>query len=122
MGAGSGSHAAQTGEIMKRFEAVLIEQAPDSLLVVGDVNSTLACALVAAKLPVESRPLIAHIEAGFRSFDRSMPEEINRTLTYRICDLLFVTEESAWKSLHAQGIPDHRSHFSRNTMIHSLPA
>ena len=120
LGAGSGSHAAQTAEIMKRFEPVLIEQAPDSLLVVGDVNSTLACALVAAKLPVESRPLIAHIEAGLRSFDRSMPEEINRILTDRISDLLFVTEESALKNLHAEGIPDDRIHFVGNTMIDSL--
>jgi UDP-N-acetylglucosamine 2-epimerase (non-hydrolysing) len=120
LGAGSGSHAAQTAEIMKRFEPVLIEQAPDSLLVVGDVNSTLACALVAAKLPLESRPLIAHIEAGLRSFDRSMPEEINRILTDQISDLLFVTEESALKNLHAEGIPDDRIHFVGNTMIDSL--
>jgi len=120
LGAGSGSHAAQTGEIMKRFEPVLIEQAPDSLLVVGDVNSTLACALVAAKLPIESRPQIAHSEAGLRSFDRSMPEEINRILTDQISDLLFVTEESALKNLHAEGIPDDRIHFVGNTMIDSL--
>jgi UDP-N-acetylglucosamine 2-epimerase (non-hydrolysing) len=120
LAAGSGSHAAQTAEIMKRFEPVLIEQAPDSLLVVGDVNSTLACALVAAKLPVESRPLIAHIEAGLRSFDRSMPEEINRILTDQISDLLFVTEDSALKNLHAEGIPDDRIHFVGNTMIDSL--
>ena len=117
LAAGSGSHAAQTAEIMKRFEPVLIEQAPDSLLVVGDVNSTLACALVAAKLPVESRPLIAHIEAGLRSFDRSMPEEINRILTDQISDLLFVTEDRALKNLHAEGIPYDRIHFVGNTMM-----
>jgi UDP-N-acetylglucosamine 2-epimerase (non-hydrolysing) len=120
LGAGSGSHAAQTAEIMKRFEPVLIEQAPDSLLVVGDVNSTLACALVAAKLPVETRPLIAHIEAGLRSFDRSMPEEINRILTDQISDLLFVTEDSGLKNLFTEGIPDERIHFVGNTMIDSL--
>jgi UDP-N-acetylglucosamine 2-epimerase (non-hydrolysing) len=120
LGAGSGSHAAQTAEIMKRFEPVLIEHAPDALLVVGDVNSTLACAIVAAKLPVETRPLIAHVEAGLRSFDRSMPEEINRILTDQISDLLFVTESSGLKNLFAEGISDDRVHFVGNTMIDSL--
>jgi UDP-N-acetylglucosamine 2-epimerase (non-hydrolysing) len=120
LGAGSGSHAAQTAEIMKRFEPVLTEQKPDALLVVGDVNSTLACALVAAKLPVETRPLIAHVEAGLRSFDRSMPEEINRILTDQVSDLLLVTEHSALRNLRAEGIPDDRVHFVGNTMIDSL--
>ncbi len=120
LGAGSGSHAAQTSEIMKRFEPVLIEQAPAALLVVGDVNSTLASALVAAKLPVESRPLVAHVEAGLRSFDRSMPEEINRILTDQISDLLFVTEDTALRNLRAEGIPNDRVCFVGNTMIDSL--
>lgn len=120
LGAGSGSHAVQTAEIMKRFEPVLIEHAPDALLVVGDVNSTFACALVAAKLPIETRPQIAHVEAGLRSFDRSMPEEINRILTDQISDLLFVTEESAAQNLRAEGIPADRVHFVGNTMIDSL--
>ncbi len=118
LGAGSGSHAIQTAEIMKRFEPVILEHAPDAVLVVGDVNSTLACALVAAKLP--NRPLIAHIEAGLRSFDRSMPEEINRILTDQISDLLFVTEESALRNLRNEGVPDDRVHFAGNTMIDSL--
>jgi len=120
LGAGSGSHADQTAEIMKRFEPVLIEHKPAALLVVGDVNSTLACALVAAKLPAETRPQIIHVEAGLRSFDRSMPEEINRILTDQISDLLFVTEASAVANLRAEGIPAGRIHFVGNTMIDSL--
>ena len=88
---GSGSHAAQTAEIMKRFEPVCLEQKPSHVLVVGDVNSTIACALVAAKLEIT----IVHVEAGLRSFDRTMPEEINRILTDAISDVLFTTEESA---------------------------
>jgi UDP-N-acetylglucosamine 2-epimerase (non-hydrolysing) len=120
LGAGSGSHAAQTAEIMKRFEAVLLREQPDALIVVGDVNSTLACALVAAKSPAKTRPVIAHIEAGLRSFDRSMPEEINRILTDQISDLLFVTEEAAVRNLRFEGIPGNRVHFVGNTMIDSL--
>src|SRR5215468_9477766 len=106
LGVGSGSHAEQTAEIMKRFEPVLIREDPDSLVVVGDVNSTLGCALVAAKLPSRdrSRPLIAHVEAGLRSFDRSMPEEINRILTDQISDLLFVSERSGLRNLRAEGV------------------
>ena len=88
---GSGSHAAQTAEIIRRFEPVCLEQRPDVVAVVGDVNSTIACALVAAKLGIK----VAHVEAGLRSFDRTMPEEINRILTDRISDLLFTTEPSA---------------------------
>ena len=110
LGAGSGSHTAQTAEVMKRFEPVLVEQMPDALLVVGDVNSTLACALVAAKLGAR-RPMIAHVEAGLRSFDRSMPEEINRVLTDQISDLLFVSEESGLRNLRAEGIPADRIYF-----------
>lgn len=120
LGAGSGSHAEQTAEIMKRFEPVLLQERPEVLLVLGDVNSTLACALVASKLPVVSRPAIAHIEAGLRSRDRSMPEEINRILTDQISDVLFVTEESGVRNLRAEGVPAAKIHLVGNTMIDSL--
>jgi UDP-N-acetylglucosamine 2-epimerase (non-hydrolysing) len=120
LGAGSGSHAEQTAEIMHRFEPVLIREKPQALMVVGDVNSTLACALVAAKLPASARPLIAHVEAGLRSFDRAMPEEINRILTDQLSDLLFTTEQKARRNLLSEGIPPGRIHFVGNTMIDSL--
>lgn len=122
---GSGSHAAQTAEIMLRFEAVLTREKPDVVVVVGDVNSTLACALVAARISYDSagtRPLIAHVEAGLRSFDRGMPEEVNRILTDHISDLLFVTEEIGTKNLLREGIPEGKIHFVGNTMIDSLLA
>lgn len=122
LGAGSGSHAEQTAEIMKRFERVLLEQKPQALLVVGDVNSTLACALAAAKLPPRLKPLIAHVEAVLRSFDRAMPEEINRILTDQISDVLFVTEESGLRHLQTEGIPRAKIHFVGNTMIDTLRA
>src|SRR5271165_4453732 len=125
LGVGSGSHAAQTAEIMRRFEEVLLLERPDLLIVVGDVNSTLACTLVAAKISFDAngtRPLIAHVEAGLRSFDREMPEEINRILTDHVADLLFVTEESGLRNLRAEGIPDEKVHFVGNTMIDSLLA
>jgi UDP-N-acetylglucosamine 2-epimerase (non-hydrolysing) len=125
LGAGPGSHAVQTAEIMKRFEEALLREKPDLLIVVGDVNSTVACALVAAKVSYNasgSRPLIAHVEAGLRSFDRDMPEEINRIVTDHLADLLFVTEESGIKNLRMEGIADHKIHFVGNTMIDSLVA
>jgi UDP-N-acetylglucosamine 2-epimerase (non-hydrolysing) len=125
LGAGSGSHAVQTAEIMKRFEDVLLQERANLLVVVGDVNSTLACALVAAKISYDTygaRPLIAHVEAGLRSFDRCMPEEINRILTDHLADLLFVTEESGLRNLRQEGVPDHKIHFVGNTMIDSLLA
>jgi UDP-N-acetylglucosamine 2-epimerase (non-hydrolysing) len=125
LGVGSGSHAAQTAEIMKRFEEVLQREKPDLLIIVGDVNSTLGCALVAAKISFDAkgtRPLIAHVEAGLRSFDRDMPEEINRILTDHLADLLFVTEETGLKHLRQEGIPDGKVHFVGNTMIDSLLA
>jgi UDP-N-acetylglucosamine 2-epimerase (non-hydrolysing) len=125
LGAGSGSHAFQTAEIMKRFEDVLLREHPDVLIVVGDVNSTVACALVASKISFDShgsRPIIAHVEAGLRSFDRGMPEEINRVLTDHLADLLFVTEESGVRNLLGEGIPEERIHFVGNTMIDSLLA
>jgi UDP-N-acetylglucosamine 2-epimerase (non-hydrolysing) len=125
LGVGGGSHAAQTSEIMKRFEETLEREKPDLLIVVGDVNSTLACALVAAKISYDtsgSRPLIAHVEAGLRSFDRGMPEEINRIVTDHLADLLFVTEESGIRNLRQEGVEDHKIHFVGNTMIDSLLA
>lgn len=121
LGVGSGSHAAQTAEIMKKFEAVVLSEKPDLILVIGDVNSTLASALVASKLTFAGcRPKIAHVEAGLRSFDMTMPEEINRILTDHVSDMLFVTEQSAMENLRREGIPDHRMHFSGNTMIDTL--
>ena len=125
LGVGSGSHAAQTAEIMRRFEEVLVRERPDVVVVVGDVNSTLACALVAAKISFDSkgtRPLIAHVEAGLRSFDRSMPEEVNRVLTDHVSDLLFVTEESGIENLRREGIAPEKVHFVGNTMIDCLLA
>jgi len=113
---GSGSHAVQTAEIMKRFEAVVDKEQPAAVLVVGDVNSTIACALVAAKKNI---PVI-HVEAGLRSFDRTMPEEINRVLTDRISDMLFITESSARENLRNEGVDDDRVHFVGNVMIDTL--
>ena len=125
LGVGSGSHAAQTAEIMRRFEEVLLNERPDALILVGDVNSTVACALVAAKISFDSqgsRPLIAHVEAGLRSFDKGMPEEVNRILTDHLSDLLFVTEESGIQNLLHEGIPQEKIHLVGNTMIDSLLA
>jgi len=125
MGVGSGSHAAQSAEIMKRFEEVLFSERPDIVVVVGDVNSTVACALTTAKISFDSsgtRPLIAHVESGLRSFDRTMPEEINRVVTDHVADLLFVTEESGIKNLLKEGISQEKFHFVGNTMIDSLLA
>jgi UDP-N-acetylglucosamine 2-epimerase (non-hydrolysing) len=115
---GSGSHAQQTGAVMMAFEPVVLEHRPDLVLVVGDVNSTIACALVASKLGVA----VAHVEAGLRSFDRTMPEEINRVLTDQISDLLFTTEESAAANLQREGIAAERVHFVGNVMIDTLLA
>jgi UDP-N-acetylglucosamine 2-epimerase (non-hydrolysing) len=116
LGVGSGSHAVQTAEVMRRFEPVLLEQRPDVVVVVGDVNSTIACALTAVKLGVR----VAHVEAGLRSFDRTMPEEINRVLTDAISHWLFVSERSGVENLRAEGIPDERVHFVGNVMIDTL--
>jgi UDP-N-acetylglucosamine 2-epimerase (non-hydrolysing) len=115
---GSGSHAVQTAEVMKRFEPVLAERSPDVVLVVGDVNSTLACALTAVKLGVP----VAHVEAGLRSFDRSMPEEINRILTDAISHWLFVSEPSGVVNLRREGIPEDRTFLVGNVMIDTLLA
>jgi UDP-N-acetylglucosamine 2-epimerase (non-hydrolysing) len=113
---GSGSHAVQTAEVLKRIEPLLVEQKPDLVLVVGDVNSTIAVSLAAAKLGIA----IAHVEAGLRSFDRSMPEEINRVLTDALADYLFVTEEDAIGNLLREGRPREAIHFVGNVMIDSL--
>jgi len=113
---GSGSHAFQTAEVMKRFEAVVLEWKPDVVIVVGDVNSTLAAALVASKLGVA----VAHVEAGLRSFDISMPEEINRKLTDAISDLLFVTEQSGIQNLRKEGVAEDKIFFVGNVMIDCL--
>lgn len=115
---GSASHAAQTAEIMKRFEPVVLEFKPDYVLVVGDVNSTIACGLVGVKLGVK----LIHVEAGLRSFDWNMPEEINRILTDRISDLLFVTEQSGLDNLWKEGIDSSKVHFVGNVMIDTLMA
>jgi UDP-N-acetylglucosamine 2-epimerase (non-hydrolysing) len=118
LGVGSDSHTRQTAAIMTAFEPVVLDWRPDMVLVVGDVNSTLACALVAGKLGVQ----VAHVEAGLRSFDRSMPEEINRILTDQLSDLLFVTEESGLDNLRREGIADDRIHMVGNVMIDTLLA
>lgn len=115
---GSGSHATQTAEIMKRFEPVILDFKPDYVLVVGDVNSTIACGLVAVKLGVK----LIHVEAGLRSFERTMPEEINRVLTDAISDLLFVTEQSGIDNLRKEGISPEKVHFVGNVMIDTLMA
>jgi UDP-N-acetylglucosamine 2-epimerase (non-hydrolysing) len=123
LGVGSASHAVQTAEILKGFEAVLLRHRPDVVIVVGDVNSTVACALVTAKISFDlagTRPLLAHVESGLRSFDRAMPEEVNRVLTDHISDLLFVTEESGIQNLRNEGISPEAIHFVGNTMIDSL--
>jgi UDP-N-acetylglucosamine 2-epimerase (non-hydrolysing) len=113
---GSGSHAEQTAKIMVAFESALLEDRPDLVVVVGDVNSTIACALTAKKLGVR----VAHVEAGLRSFDMGMPEEINRKLTDAISDLLFVTEESGMRNLRSEGVPAERVFLVGNVMIDTL--
>ena len=116
LGVGSGTHTEQTARIMLAFEKVLETQKPDLVLVVGDVNSTAACSLVAAKMQIK----IAHVEAGLRSFDRRMPEEINRMITDTLSDYLFVTEQSGLENLKKEGIADSKVFFTGNVMIDSL--
>lgn len=113
---GSGGHGAQTGEVMKRFEPVVEQRKPDWVIVVGDVNSTIACALVATKLGVR----VAHVEAGLRSYDRTMPEEINRVLTDAISDLLLASEPGAVENLRREGIDGAKVQFVGNVMIDTL--
>jgi UDP-N-acetylglucosamine 2-epimerase (non-hydrolysing) len=115
---GPGTQSEQTGQIMIRFERVLRDLKPDVVVVVGDVNSTLACALAACKLHIP----VAHVEAGLRSFDRRMPEEINRLLVDAISEYLFVTEESGVRNLLREGIPEEKVFFVGNVMIDTLMA
>ncbi len=116
LGVGSGTHAEQTAEILKRVEPILLKQQPDLVLVVGDVNSTIAVSLAAVKMGIP----VAHVEAGLRSFDRSMPEEINRVLTDALAKYLFVTENDAVENLLKEGRPREFIHLVGNVMIDSL--
>src|SRR5438045_5718803 len=116
LGVGSASHAVQTAGIIQAFEPFVTNEKPDWVIVVGDVNSTIACALVCAKIGVK----VAHVEAGLRSRDRRMPEEINRLLTDQIADLLFTPSHDAGENLLAEGIPRGRIRFVGNVMIDSL--
>jgi len=116
LGAGSGSHAQQTARVMIAFEKVLMEDRPDLIVVVGDVNSTMACAIAAAKLRIP----VAHVEAGLRSGDRTMPEEINRIVTDQLADYLFTSIEDVDENLIREGIPRERIHFVGNVMAESL--
>jgi len=113
---GSASHAVQTGRIMEKIEPVLLAEAPDWVVVYGDVNSTVAAALVAAKLELR----VAHVEAGLRSNDRTMPEEINRIVTDRLADLLLTPSHDAYPTLRAEGVPEEKIVFVGNVMIDSL--
>ena len=116
LGVGSGSHASQTAEVMVRFEPVLVKHKPDLVLVYGDVNSTLAASLVCSKLSVR----LGHVEAGLRSFDRTMPEEINRLLTDQLADLLFTPSEDGDVNLEREGIVPEKIHRVGNVMIDTL--
>src|SRR3989442_4068167 len=116
LGVGSASHAAQTAAIMQAFEPVVLQEKPDWVIVVGDVNSTLSCSLVSVKLGIK----VAHVEAGLRSRDRTMPEEINRLLTDQIAELLLTPSADADENLRAEGIPTERIKLVGNIMIDSL--
>ncbi|GAH63446.1 unnamed protein product, partial [marine sediment metagenome] len=116
LGVGSGTHAEQTGRVLIAYEKLLIKEEPDLVIVVGDVNSTLACSLASVKLGIP----LAHIEAGLRSFDREMPEEINRILTDQVSDFLFTTCEDANLNLKNEGISEDKIFFVGNVMIDSL--
>jgi UDP-N-acetylglucosamine 2-epimerase (non-hydrolysing) len=115
---GSASHAVQTAKIMVAFERTILEHKADLVIVVGDVNSTLACSLIASKLNIK----IAHVEAGLRSFDRTMPEEINRMVTDSLSDYLFVSEKSGLRNLKREGINPNKIYFVGNVMIDTLSA
>jgi UDP-N-acetylglucosamine 2-epimerase (non-hydrolysing) len=116
LGVKSGSSVQQVSQILEKFETILLQEKPHAILVVGDVNSTLACSMTAAYHNIK----VIHVEAGLRSFDRSMPEEINRILTDKISDLLFVTEESGMKNLAKEGIDPQKIHFVGNVMVDTL--
>ena len=115
---GSGSHAVQTANVLMRFEQTCLEEKPDWVIVVGDVNSTMACTLVAAKLQIK----VAHVEAGLRSFDRTMPEEVNRIVTDSLADLLFTPSSDADENLRKEGIPESKIKLVGNIMIDTLIA
>src|SRR6266571_2510474 len=116
LGVGSGSHAEQTARIMVEFEKVCLQERPDLVVVVGDVNSTMACTIVAAKLLIP----VAHVEAGLRSFDRTMPEEINRLVTDALASILFTTSRDADENLKREGVDPSKIHFAGNVMIDTL--
>jgi UDP-N-acetylglucosamine 2-epimerase (non-hydrolysing) len=118
LGVGSGSHAVQTANVMTRFETVCETERPDWIVVVGDVNSTMACTLVGAKMGIR----VAHVEAGLRSFDRTMPEEINRLVTDSLADLLLTPSQDADENLRREGVPDSKIEFVGNVMIDALIA
>jgi len=118
LGVGSGTHAVQTARVMERLEPVLLEEKPDLVIVPGDVNSTLAAALVAVKLGIP----LAHVESGLRSFDRTMPEEVNRIVADQFSDHCLIHSSEAAENLRAEGVPDDRVHFVGNTMIDTLVA
>jgi UDP-N-acetylglucosamine 2-epimerase (non-hydrolysing) len=118
LGVGSGTHAIQTARVMERLEPVLLEERPDVLIVPGDVNSTLAAALVGAQLQIP----VAHVESGLRSFDRTMPEELNRMFADRVAEYLFLHSEDAIENLRREGVSDTRMHYVGNTMIDTLVA
>ncbi len=123
LGVAPASPTLQTAEILQKFEAVLLSELPDVVILVGDVNSTIACAIATAKtprVPGRERPILAHVEAGLRSFDRAMPEEINRIVTDQLSDILFVTEKSGIVNLRREGIPLKKIFFVGNTMIDTL--
>lgn len=132
LGAGLASHAVQTAEIMQCFEPVLLDEQPHAVLVVGAVNSTIACALVISKFFRDApfrfrdgerrRPVMIHVEAGLRSFDDDMPEEVNRRLTDEISELLFVTDPAGLENLAREGVDEQRIHFLGNVMIDTLMA
>src|SRR5699024_3519811 len=116
LGVGSGSHAEQTARVMVAFEQVCLDERPDLVIVVGDVNSTFACTMTARKLGIK----VAHVEAGLRSRDMAMPEEINRLCTDVLCDYLFTTDVIAGENLEAEGIARNKIHFVGNVMIDTL--
>jgi UDP-N-acetylglucosamine 2-epimerase (non-hydrolysing) len=118
LGIGSGSHTEQVGNTMIAFEKVLLEEKPDWVVVVGDVNATLACSVTAKKLHVK----VCHIEAGLRSGDETMPEEINRLVTDRLSDLLLIPDKLSGENLRKEGVPEHKIKFAGNIMIDTLEA
>ena len=121
LGAGSGSHAAQTAKVMTEFEKVVLSEKPDLVIVFGDVNSTAACAMVCSKIHFRGKTIpVAHVESGLRSYDMTMPEEVNRIITDKLSELLFVTEKTGVYNLRKEGITRKKIHLTGDTMIDSL--